>query len=103
MSKEQAAKSYQKAIDNDQPSLLPKSDYINEYLIPVGTKKQKNTYYFQWITQRNKFLCFMLFPFFTLFIFSNLSQIGKCNPHQFLWIHFCIYFMNNIDNSLIME
>ena len=37
MSKEEAGESYKKAIVNDQPSLLPKSDYINEYLIKVGT------------------------------------------------------------------
>ena len=41
MSKKEAAESYKKAIDNDQPSLLPKSDYINEYLIPVGTKNRR--------------------------------------------------------------
>ena len=37
MSKEEAAKAYKQTIDNDQPSSLPKSEFINEYLIQVGT------------------------------------------------------------------
>lgn len=37
MNKEEAADLYEDAIVNDKPSSLPNPDYINEYLIDVGT------------------------------------------------------------------